>query len=73
MKIFLKEDVEPSAIYTARQIPFKQKDDVKKALEDLDKKGIIRMIKDKPRLVSSTSYSAEEGRCETVRRFNKVK
>ena len=48
MKIHLKEDAVPSAIFTPRQIPFKWSDEVKKTLDKMVSQNIIRPVTDSP-------------------------
>ena len=48
MKIHLKEDAVPFAIYTPRQIPFAFQDKVKKELDSLVNQGIIKPTGDTP-------------------------
>ena len=49
MKIHLdEENVQPYAIHTARAIPFAWKDEVKKTLDDMVRKEIIKPMDDKP-------------------------
>ena len=46
MKINLKENYKPFAIHTARQIPYALRDELKKELDDMVKKGVLEKVGD---------------------------
>lgn len=48
MKIHLQEDAKPYAIHVARQIPFMVRDQVKKELDSMVTRNIIRPLEDEP-------------------------